>query len=602
MLIISLRRSVTKEMTNHEIAQLLKDVAAAYSIKDEEKYRFQILAYQRAADTIDHLTVELQILYKRNELESVPGVGSSIKSHLEELFKTGKVKHFEDILKDTPKSVFVLMKVPNFGPKTSYKLVKAFSLENEKTVINDLEKIAKAGRIAKLEGFGEKSQEDILNTLVEYKKGKEKKSRMVLPYAGEIAERIVGYLREIPHTVTASPLGSLRRRASTVGDIDIAVATNKPKKVIEHFIAYPHKERVVEKGSTTASILVSGGKQVDLMTQPPQSFGSLLQHLTGSKNHNVHLREYALKKGLSLSEYGIKKRINDKQKLIKYDTEEKFYNAVGIDWIPPEIREDKGEIELAAKHKLPNLVNLSEIKGDLHLHSNFPIEPSHDMGQNSMKEMIKKATGLGYEYLGFSEHNPSVSQHANDDVYSILSKKKYKIEQLNSGNKSIHIFNLLEVDILVNGKLAIDNKSVELLDAMIVSIHSVFSMNAKEMTKRVISGLSHPKAKVLAHPTGRILNVRPGYELIWDDIFDFCLKNNKALEINASPTRLDLPDTLVKEAVKHGVKIVINTDSHAASQMKLMEYGVSVARRGWAQSDDILNTLGYNKFREWILQ
>ncbi|MBI3092813.1 MAG: DNA polymerase/3'-5' exonuclease PolX, partial [Candidatus Levybacteria bacterium] len=580
-----------------QIAKLLRNIAAAYTIKDEQKFRFQIIAYQKAADAIANSSSEVRDLLKEAKLDTLPGIGPTIKSHLEELFKTGRVKHFEWVLKNVPPSVFSLIEVPSFGPKKAYRLVKEFNLNNKDSVIDQVLKLAKAGKIAKLDGFGEKSQKDIIRAITEYRLGRGKTSRMVLPFAFEIAEKVISYLKTSPAVIEAHPLGSLRRMMSTVGDIDIAVSTNKPAEVIKHFISYPYQERIIEKGDTTASILVSGGKQVDLMTQPPQSFGSLLQHFTGSKNHNIRLREYALKKRLSLSEYGIKNRTGE---IKKYASEKTFYEALGMEWIPPEIREDTGEIELAAKHKLPKLIELNDIKGDLHIHSNFPIEPSHDMGQNSFDEMIKKAIELGYEYIGFSEHNPSLSKHTKQQIYNILRKRKETIEKLKKAYQKIAIINLLEVDILTNGKLAIDDKAFSLLDAAIVSIHSSFGMNKKEMTKRVLSGLSHPKAKILAHPTGRLLNERPGYELDFAKIFAFCKKNNKALEINGWPTRLDLPDIIVRQAVNEKVKMLIDTDSHALWQMDLMRYGVSVAKRGWASPQDIVNTWGFTKFSKWL--
>ncbi len=587
-------------MSNQEIVKLFRNVAAAYNIKDEKKFRFQIIAYQKAADTVSNLTTEIGDFYITNTLDTLPGIGVTIRSHLEELFKTGKVAHFEWALKDIPKAVFPLLDIPSFGPKKAYRLVKEFKLKHPDTVIDDLEKIAKSGKIAGLEGFGEKSQSDILRAIAEFRLGKGKTTRMTLPYATEVAGKIISYLKLSKFVLDAEPLGSLRRKVSTVGDIDVAVATNSPKEVIEYFTAYPHKERVIEKGETTSSILVSGGNQIDLMTQPPEAFGSLLQHFTGSKNHNVRLREYALKKGLSLSEYGIKKLSDKKLKVQKYDSEEKFYKAVGLSWIPPEIREDTGEIELAAINKLPKLVELLDIKGDLHIHSKYPIEPSHDLGKNTISEMLTKAKSLGYEYLGFSEHNPSISKHTPTQIYNLIKKRNENIEQILSNNKSVRILKLLETDILPDGNLAVDDKALELLDGTIVSIHSVFNMNSKDMTARVIKGLSHKKAKILAHPTGRMLNERLGYELDWGKVLEFCKKNNKALEINCWPGRLDLPDTIVRLAVNAGVKMVINTDSHMGEQMDLMRYGVGVARRGWATKDDIINTLSYNKFSEWL--
>lgn len=587
-------------MTNLEISKLLNNVAAAYSITDEKKYRFQIIAYEKAAESIEQNPTELKELYKDGKLSEIPGIGTTIKSRLEELLTTGKVAHFEDVMKDIPQSVFPLLDIPSFGPKKAFRLVSEFKLKDPATVIQDVVAIAKEGKIATLPGFGEKSQADVLRAIEEYGRGKTKTARMVLPYATELARKMIEYLKESDAVVEASTLGSLRRKRDTIGDIDIAVATNDPKAVLDHFTAYPHKERIIERGERTSSIIVSSGKQIDLMVESPKGFGALLQHFTGSKAHNVHLREYALSKDLSLSDYGIRKRGSD-DKYTLFDSEEEFYKYIGLQWVPPEMREDTGEIELALKHELPKILELKDMKGDFHLHSSYPIEPSHDMGQNSMDEMIEKAMQLGYSYLGFSEHNPSISKHTQKQVYDLLSKRKEFIAKLNEKyTNKVRVFSLLETDILPNGSLAIEDDALELLDASIVSVHSAFDMDRDKMTARVLKGLSHPKARILAHPTGRLLNQRPSYELDWDKIFAFCVENNKALEINASPLRLDLPDILVRDAIKHGVKFFIDTDSHATEQMNLMEYGVSVARRGWAKPNDILNALPYNELKEWF--
>lgn len=582
------------------MAKLFKNVAAAYSIKDSKKFYFQIIAYQKASEAIESTTSELKDLYREGKLQDLPGIGVTIRSRLEELFKKGSVAHFNAVFKDIPKAVFTLINVPSIGPKKAYKLATELSLDNPETVIEDLIIKAKNHEIAKIPTFGDKSEQDILRALLEYKEGKGKVIRMVLPFASEIAEKILAYLKQSPYIARAEALGSLRRMMPTVGDIDIAVASSKPGEAIAHFTAYPYKDRIIEKGPATASILTSGGKQIDLMVAPPEGFGALLQHFTGSKGHNVRLREYALKKGLSLSERGIKNLKLANNKIEQFDSEEKFYNALGMDWIPPEIRENKGEIEHAITHKLPELVELSDIKGDLHIHSNFQIQPSHDLGHTSIKDMVEYARKLKYEYIGFSEHNPSISNHTNEEIYSLIARRNEYIEQIKSSIKDVRIIKLLEIDILASGELAIDNKSMELLDGAIVSIHSSFSTNKKEMTKRALSGLSHPKVKILAHPTGRMLNERPGYELDFDQIFDFCKKNNKALEINSWPNRLDLPDALIKEAIDNGVKLVINTDSHEVHQMDLMKYGVAMARRGWAKKSDIINTLSYIDFIKWL--
>ncbi len=587
-------------MTNHEIAQLLRNVAASFAIKDEKKFRFQMIAYQKAADSIENATSQVADLYKEDKLDTIPGIGDTIKSRLEELMKNGSVSHFESVKKDIPESVFPLLSLPGFGPKKAYKLVTAFKLNDPKTIVDDLEKVAKDGKIAPLEGFGEKSQSDVLRSISEFRLQKGKASRMLLPFATELAEKMVTYLKASKYVKYAQPLGSLRRELATIGDLDIAVATDHPTEVIKHFTDYPYKDRVIEQGPMTASILTSGGKQIDLMTQPTASFGSLLQHFTGSKLHNIHLRDYALKLGLSLSEKGIKHIKEKGEPMKQYATEKEFYSALKMEWIPPEIREDTGEIEMALKNTLPNLIETKDMKGDLHIHSNYPIDPSHDLGRDDMSTMLKRAKELGYSYLGFSEHNPSISTHTKEQIYSILDKRQNYIEQLKKSNNNIRIINLLEIDILASGDLAIDDKSFSYLDAGIVSIHSSLGMDVETMTKRVLKGLSHPKAKIFAHPTGRMLNERPGYTLDWEKIFDFCKTNNKALEINSWPQRLDLPDTLIKQAIGHGVKLVIDTDSHAVGHMDLMRFGVAVGRRGWATKSDVLNSLEYNDFIRWI--
>ena len=429
---------------------------------------------------------------------------------------------------------------------------------------------------------------------------------MPLPYAFELAKKVEQYLKEDKNTVEVFPLGSLRRMKDTTGDIDFAVATHDPAKTLDHFVKYPNIERVIEKGTASSSILVSGGRQVDLIAQTPDTFGSLLQHFTGSKYHNVALREFALKHGWSLSEKGIKLLEEKGQPMKTFKTEEEFYKFLGMKVPPPEIRENKGEIEAALRSTqgklpgLPKLVELSDIKGDFHIHSSYPIEPSHDMGQNTMQSMLDYAKKLNYEYLAFSEHNPNNSKHTETQILNIMKRRFEYIEQIKRSNKSIRVINMLETDILPSGKLAISDESLEYVDATIVSVHSVFKTPKDEMTERVLKGLSHPKAKILAHPSGRLINQREGYQLDYEKIFKFCHEHNIAIEINAWPTRLDLVDSLVFEAKMMGIKFVIDTDAHATYQMDNMFYGVAVARRGWCTPSDIINTWEYEKVMEWL--
>ena len=381
---------------------------------------------------------------------------------------------------------------------------------------------------------------------------------------------------------------------ATVGDIDIAVSSNNPQKIIDHFKKFRETQKILEAGSRTSSIVLKNGMQVDLMVQPPEAFGALLQHFTGSKNHNIHLRETALKKGLSLSEYGIRV----KGKLQKFRTEAEFYKFLNLDWIEPELREDSGEIEAAINHRLPKLVSIEDIKGDIHLHSNFPIEPSHDLGANTFKDIITKAKNLNYEYIGFSDHSPSYSNHTKKQVVDLIKKRKEKIEQLKSSHKNIGILNLLEVDILANGELSIPEEGLKLLDGSIAGVHSSHHQDKRKMTQRILNACKSTYVNVVAHPTGRLLSERESYEVDWPAVFDACIINKKILEINAWPNRLDLPDVLVRDAIRAGIKLIINTDSHEISQMDNMRFGVAVARRGWATKDDIVNTLSWVEFRK----
>lgn len=587
---------ISRNMTNSEVSDLLRAVAAAYEVKAGKNWRFKSIAYSNAAASIEHLSSEVKDLFDEGKLDDIPGVGKNITKHLSDVFKNGKSTHFEKVFEGLPPAMFELLRVGNIGPKRAYVLSKKLNISS-KNPITDLKKKAKAGFIAKLSGFGADSQNQILEGISSYEKRGEK--RMLLSEATRIADDVISWMNRCGDCVQIEALGSLRRKASTVGDIDIAVASDNAEKVIEHFVSYPEKRRLIEKGEKTASIVTKLGVQVDLMVQEPTSFGSLLQHFTGSKHHNIALREYALKKGLSLSEYGIKTIGKDsKSKVREFSNEDDFYNTLGMEWIPPELREDSGEIKAALNKSLPKLVEIADIKADLQIHSDFDIETSHDVGSSSMEEIIKKANELGYEYIAFTEHNPSQRGHSESQIVEILKRKREKIEKINySLKKGVkRVFNSLEVDILPGGGIALSERALELLDFALVSIHSSFNQDKKRMTKRVLSALYYPKTKIFAHPTARKINYREGIEIDWDSIFDYCVKNNKWIEINAEPSRLDLPDFLVREAKAYGVKFSLGTDSHNAESMNNMKYGVFVARRGWTTKHDIINTRSLKEF------
>ncbi len=588
-------------VNNREIVTLLRNVAAALTIKSQN--RFRIIAYDKAADSIEHLTCEVKDIWDEGRLEEIPGIGPTIAAHFDELFKTGRVKHFETVFKGISPAVFEFLLIPGIGPKRAHRLTQEFHLLEAKNAVSNLQKIAEAGKIAQLEGFGEKSQSEILAAIETYKRGQIKENRMNLPFADRLAQEVMAYLQQCKAVIRVDSLGSLRRKVATIGDIDLACATNEPQTVVDYFVKYPKMRKIVDKGEKGATILLSIGRQVDLRVAKPQTYGAMLQYFTGSKHHNIKLREFALKKGLSLSEHGIKNLKTGK--IEAFASEKTFYQKLGMDWIPPEIREDAGEIEAALHGELPQLVETSDILGDLHVHSDYNLEPSHDLGASPLKDLLNTAVSLRYHYIGISDHNPSIGNHVENQIITLMKNRREKYEQIYSSWKvnvknRVRLLYMLEIDILPTGKLALPQAGFEFIDAAIISVHSSFNLTKEKMTQRVLSAFSHPKAKILGHPTGRLLGEREGYELDWPKIFAFAKSHNKAIEINSWPQRLDLPDLLVRQAVKQGVKLVIDTDAHHQDHLHNMEYGVDVARRGWAQKGDILNTMEYNTFVNWL--
>lgn len=584
-----------KFFSNKDIAKLLREISAAYQAKGEN--RFKIIAYVNAATSVEHATRELKDLWEDGQLDTVPGLGESIQKHLDELFKTGKVKHFEDIKKSLPKGMFSLLDIGGLGPKSAYKLADKLKLRN----VGDLQKAAENQKIRKLPGFGQKSENDILTAISELK-GKVT-NRYLITQAFPVAERVLEYLRSHKDCQRAEPLGSLRRMVATVGDIDIAVASQNPKDIIEHFKKFKEVKRVLDAGPRKSSVLLLNGLQVDLIVQPARAFGALLQHFTGSKNHNIKLREYALKKSYSVSDYGIKV----KGKIKEFKTEEEFYKFLQMDFIVPELREDTGEIEAALAHKLPLVVDTGDIKGDIHIHSNYPIEPSHDLGTGSFAQIINKAKELKYQYVGLSDHSPGYSTHTKAQIIELIKKRSATIEQLKNSNKqsfstnrNFGILNLLEIDILTDGTLSVPEEGLKLLDGAIAGIHSSHGQDKKTITQRILNAVNSPYVQVISHPTNRLLLQRESSDIDWPKVFEACKKTGTILEINAWPNRLDLPDALVREALTYGIKFVINTDSHEIAQMENMRFGVAVTRRGWAQKKDIINTLPWHEFKKFF--
>ena len=588
------RMRIGKTMSNIEIAELLRAVAAAYQIENEAKHRFRIIAYNRAADAVEHLGTELKDVWDEGDLDDIAGIGTSIAEHLGEIFKTGKSSHFEKILKGIPKAALALMDLESIGPKRAYRLAMELKLPDKKT-FEALAKHAKAGDIAQLEGFGEETQADILRSIEEFKH--KAPERMLLSTAEAYAEELIEWMREKKELFERiDTLGSLRRKAPTVGDVDLSVATDLPKEALLRFTHFPKALRVINHGEFAASLMLPGNVRADLKVESPKTYGALLQHFTGSKHHNVALREFALKKQMSLSEHGIK----IKGKLTPIATEQEFYKKLGMEWIPPELREGGDEMAAALEGKLPKLVEAGDVKGDLQMHSNYDIETSHDVGTSSMEKLANVAQRLGYEYIAVTEHNPAQKGHTEAQITDILKRKREYVDSLNEKWNNFKIFNSLEIDMLPDGRLPVSDRGLETLDFALVSIHSSFKKSRAEMTTRVLCGLDHPKVKIFAHPTARLLNKREGVEIDWERVFSFCTETDKWIEINADPHRLDLPDFLIRDAVKAGVKLTLGTDSHAKESLLNMRYGVAMARRGWATKNDIVNTKSLSDFQQLL--
>lgn len=582
---------MNKDMSNREVAKLLIKVAAAFEVKDEVFFR--VKAYKNAANSIEQLNTDISEVWKEGKLGDIPGVGENLASHLDELMRTGKVKHFVAEVKGLPEGMFALLDLDGVGPKTAYKLATELKLDKGSEAIEKLKAAIDRGQVREIPGFGETSEKEILKSIENIRIGED---RLLLPEAEKLSGEVAEYLMQSGLCEKVEVLGSLRRRVATVGDVDLAVITDKPDELMEHLLKFSGVKKVLSTGTKTTMFVHKSGRQVDVKTQSRERWGAMLQHYTGSKMHNIHLRKLALEKGLSLSEHGIK----SKGKITGYKTEDDFYAALGLEYIPPELREDTGEIEAARSGKLPRLVTLESIKGDMHVHTNLEIETSHDMGSSSVTELLESAKSLGYEYLGLTDHNPKLGLSERGRREVILRRNELIEQQSRSSESDVKIFKGLEVDIRPDGELAIGDELLELLDYVIVSVHASFKQSRFEATKRVLEALSHPKVKIFGHPTGRLLNERDGLDYDWESVFEFCKNNNIAIEINSSPSRLDLPDLLVRDAVKRGVKLVIDSDSHAAEHLSGLRYGIGVARRGWVEANDVVNTLSYEQMKLWL--
>jgi DNA polymerase (family 10) len=560
-------------MKNAEIARVFEDMADLLELKGENK--FKIRAYQRAARAIDYLPKEIEIMLEEGEdLQSIPGVGEAIAKKTIELINTGKLGAYEELKAGFPAGITALLEIPGIGPKTANKLSTELGIQS----VEELEKAIEDGSVAQLFRLGDKTAENILQQIQALRR---KDQRIPIGEALPVVDEVLDALRQLRGVKNLTAAGSLRRFLETVGDIDLMGTADNPEEVIETFVKLPQIRQVIAKGPTKATVILPGGLQADLRMVEHDSFGSLLQYFTGSKQHNITLRTREQKKGLKLSEYGITD--SKTNKLEKFATEEAFYGRLGMQYIPPEIREDRGEIELAEKGQVPDLIELSDIKGDIHAHTDW------SDGQDSLEDMAKAAKALGYEYLAITDHSAGRGI-ANGLTEERLRQQIEEIRRLNEKVEGIRILTGTEVDIRADGSIDLPEKVLADLDVVVAAIHSSMNQSEKQITSRLVGALENPHIDVIAHPTCRLLGEREPVAVDLEAVFRAAITYDKALEINAMPSRLDLKDIHIYRARQLGVKLIIGTDSHRTQHLQLIRFGIGIARRGWCQPKDILNT------------
>lgn len=563
-------------MKNQELAKIFYDMARFLRA---DGVAFKPYAYERAALSLESLNKDVSEIYRDGGIKAlmeISGIGQAIAEYIEEYLKTEKIKHYEDFKKKLPLKLDEIVKVEGMGVRKAKILYQKLGIKD----LKDLEKAAKAGKIAPLFGFGEKTEKNILQGLEFLKRDKGRFSiHEILPIAREVLEKLKN-LKEVDEISLA---GSTRRRKETIGDVDILVVSKKPGKVMDFFVKLDGVEKVWAKGGTKASIRMKMGFDMDLRVVSKESYGSALQYFTGNKDHNIITRKIAIDKGLKLSEYGLfrgKKQIAGK-------TEQDIYKAIGLPFIEAELRENEGEIEAALKGQLPDLIEKKDIKGDLHCHSDW------DGGEDAIEEMAQAAMNLGYEYIGISDHTKflKIENGLNEEKLLEQNKTIKKInEDFEKKGIKFRVFHGCETNILNDGSVDIKDEVLEKLDYVIAGVHSSFKMDKKEMTNRIEKAMRNRNIDIISHPTGRIVGQRDEYQVDFDKILKVAKETGTILEINSS-IRLDLKDLYIRRAKNEGVKMIINTDAHQKEQLKFMEYGVSQARRGWAEKKDIINTL-----------
>jgi DNA polymerase (family 10) len=574
-------------MHNLDIARIFNEIADILEVKGENA--FKIRAYRKAALTIETLTQDLTVIAERGgvkELKKIPGIGEGIAKKIVEIAETGDCKKHRELKQEMPTELLELLAIPRVGPKTIAKVHQELGITN----IEELEQAAKSHMLAGIPGFGAKVEENIVKGIAQYRSYQ---GRALLSVALPYAESIVAELKQLDAVEQLIIAGSLRRMRETIGDIDILVVSKRPNEVMDAFTSLEGVEDVIAKGETKSSIIING-INADVRVVDAVSFGAAAHYFTGSKHHNVRIRELGVKKGLKINEYGVFR--GDER--IGGEHEEDVFASVGLAYIPPELREDRGEVEAAKENRIPKLIELSDLKGDLHVHTNW------SDGRDSIEEMAEAALALGYEYIAVADHSPAVGIAGGLNEEKI-PKRQAEIERVNTRFEDegvkFRVLNAVEVDIKSDLSMDFSDEILKALDVVVGAVHSKFTQERQTMTKRIVTAMENPHVDIIAHPTGRLLGKRDPYEVDMEQLMAAAKDTGTMLELNSFPTRLDLNDLHCKMAKDYGVLVAISTDAHATTQMQdVRMYGVATARRGWLEPKDVLNTRGLKELMKCV--
>ncbi|OGN20796.1 MAG: DNA polymerase III [Candidatus Yanofskybacteria bacterium RIFOXYD1_FULL_42_10] len=561
-------------MMNQELVKILREISVLLEIKGVE---FKPQAYEKVAHSIEMLEEDVKEIYKKGgieALEKISGVGRGIAEKIEEYIKEHRIKDYLSLKKELPVDIDGLSVVEGVGPKMILKLYEELKIKTR----DQLEKAARAGKLKSIEGFGQKTEENILRSIDFLKK---EHGRFILGFVMPEVRAIVEKIKKVDGVEKAEFAGSIRRMQETVGDLDILVISKKPSAVMDFFVSMSEVEAVYAKGDTKSSIRLKLGMDADLRVLPPESFGAALQYFTGDKYHNIELRQIAIKQGYKLNEYGLYK---DK-KIMAGQTEEEIYQKLGFAWMPPELRANRGELEAARENKLPKLIEYSDLVGDLQVQTDWTD------GDNSIKEMAEAAQKIGLKYICITDHTKTLAMTGGSDEKKLL-RQMAAIDEVNREfqGPGFKVLKGAEVNIMKDGTLDIDDETLAKLDVAGVSVHSNFNMSEKDMTARIIRAMENPNVDILFHPTGRVIKRREAYKVDMDELLKTAKRTKTVMEIDAFPDRLDLKDEYIRKAVETGVKLAIDSDAHSASHFQYLEYGIAQARRGWAEKKDIINT------------